>query len=85
MAYIFARSLPQAEFTAQNTVNSLPDVNSGTPYSEQIIMLYKAGVLSGSDGIGTFNPSNSVTRAEAATIISRVILPSMRWSGKTYG
>jgi uncharacterized repeat protein (TIGR02543 family) len=84
MAHIFSRALPAAEFASQNTVNSLPDVNSGTPYYSAIITLYKAGVVGGSDSIGTFNPNSNITRAEAAAIISRVILPATRISGKTY-
>jgi len=84
MAYIFSRSLPETEFAAQNTVNSLPDVNSGTPYYNSILMLYKAGIVTGNDAQGTFSPGNNITRAEAAAIISRVILPATRTSGKTY-
>jgi len=85
MAYIFSRSLPESEFPARNTVNSLPDVNSGTPYYSSIIMLYEAGIVSGSDAAGKFNPQNNITRAEAAVIISRVILVNTRLYGKTYG
>jgi len=84
MAYIFARALPQTEFAEQNTVVSLPDVRSGTAYSEYIFMLYRAGILTGSDTLGTFRASSEVTRAEAAAIISRVILPETRVSGKKY-
>ena len=84
MAYIFSRALPNSEFASQNTVNSLPDVNSSTPYYSAILMLYKAGVVAGSDAQGTFNPANNITRAEAAAIISRVILPTTRFSGKTF-
>ncbi|MCL2813164.1 MAG: S-layer homology domain-containing protein, partial [Oscillospiraceae bacterium] len=85
MAYIFSRSVPESELAPQNTVNSLPDVNSGTPYYNAIIMLYKAGVLAGNDDAGTFHPGNNITRAEAAAIISRVILPATRINGKTFG
>ena len=85
MAYIFSCALPASEFASQNTVDSLPDVNSNTPYYSAILMLYKAGVVAGSDSIGTFNPANNITRAEAAAIISRVILPTARFSGKTFG
>ncbi|MCL2045010.1 MAG: InlB B-repeat-containing protein [Oscillospiraceae bacterium] len=85
MAYIFANALPKSEFTKQNTVNSLPDVSVSTTHSSSIFMLYEAGVIGGSDTAGTFNPGNNITRAEAAAIISRVILPSERFSGRTYG
>ena len=84
MAYIFTHSLPDSEFASKNTVYSLPDVTSGTSYSDSIFTLYKAGVLTGSDAAGTFNPSSNIIRAEAAAIISRVILPDTRSSGKTF-
>ena len=94
MAYIFANSLPGQELLKQNTVNSLPDVRSGsnpvtgqplTPYYSYIIRLYESGVLAGSDSVGTFNPGNNITRAEAAAIISRLILPATRFFGRTFG
>jgi len=84
MIYIFSRALPQSEFKEQNKVNSLPDVGSGTPYYDSIFMLYKAGILTGNDAQGTFNPDRGISRAEAAAIISRVILPDTRVSGRTY-
>ena len=84
MAYIFSNSLPEEKFAAQNTVNSLPDVTSSTPYRESIIMLYEAGILTGNDSIGTFKPDSTIIRAEAAGIISRIILPDTRKSGLTY-
>ena len=84
MAFIFSCALPEAEFGSQNTVVSLPDVNSGTPYYSSIFMLYKAGVVAGSDSIGTYSPNANISRAEAAAIISRVILPASRFSGKSF-
>ena len=85
MAYIFSRSLSEARFAPENTVFSLPDVNIGDQYGSAIFLLYRAGVLAGNDSIGTFSPDNYITRAEAAAIISRVILPSERSTGRTFG
>lgn len=42
-------------------------------------MLYSVGVLTGSE-VGAFQPDNLVTRAEAAAIINRVVLPEGRVS-----
>ena len=84
MAYIFSRSVPQSEFMPINTVNSLPDVNPATKYNAEIIMLYKAGILAGNDGIGTFEPTTNITRAQSAAIITRVILPAVRLGDRTY-
>jgi len=85
MAYIFSRCLPAAEYPSLNTVNSLPDVGPATPYRDEIFALYRAGVMSGNDSAGTFLPGNKMTRAEAAAIISFVILPNTRTSGRVYG
>ena len=85
MAYIFSRSIPVSEFASKNTVNSLPDVNSATPYYGAIVMFYKAGVVGGDEGIWTFRPGDNINRAEAAAIITRVILPATRFSGRVYG
>lgn len=84
MAYIFSKALPEKEFLSLNTVNRIPDVNNSTPYREAIITLYKAGVLTGSDSVGTFYPAKNISRAESAAIISRIALNSFRISGKTY-
>jgi len=82
--YIFSRALPQSEYPEQNTVHSLPDVGSGTPFADSIFALYKAGVLTGNDAQGTFYPYRSMSRAETAAIIIRVILTETRASGRTY-
>jgi transglutaminase-like putative cysteine protease len=80
MAYIFARALPVEEFTSINTIEALPDVNTGTPYYNEILRLYKSGILTGNDAYGTFGPNDSITRAQAAAIITRIALPSERVS-----
>lgn len=78
MAYIFSSALPASELKAINSVVELPDVNSTTPHSESILLLYNAGVLTGSDLYGTFTPENNITRAEAAALITRIALPAQR-------
>jgi len=91
MAYIFARtSVPvllayTAVHDPPNIVNSLPDADSSTRHYDYIIRLYQAGILAGSDAQGTFHPNSSVTRAEAAAIIIRLIILDERISGRTYG
>ena len=51
---------------------------AGNPNSDKILMLYQAGVLTGSDIYGTFHPDNSIKRSEAAAIIARMAIPSER-------
>ena len=84
MAYIFSSSLPLSEFKVLNVVNKLPDANNATPYYSSVKLLYEAGIVVGDSGTGNFRPNDPIIRAEAATIISRVILPSVRTIGKTY-
>lgn len=57
---------------------SIPDVPMTADYAEAVYLLYRAGVLSGSDGNGTFHPDDTITRAEAATIITRMIDLNLR-------
>ena len=79
-AYILSGALPPGALEEINTVedNSLPDVRMGDAYAENIYRLYRAGVLSGSDGRGTFFPANNITRAEAAVVTSRIASAPLR-------
>ena len=78
MAYIFYNALPEEEFTAINSINSVPDVGLSHSYYHEILGLYNAGILTGSDTKGSFFPSNNIKRAEAAAIISRVVDTTLR-------
>ena len=84
MAYIFASALPLSELPARNDIDSLPDVKVGDKHATEIFMLYRAGVLTGSGPLGTFYPNNTITRAEAAAILSRIALPSERRTFQLY-
>ena len=78
MAYLFCNALPQGTLAEINSISSIPDVSASHPYAKEIQTLYKAGVLTGSDMYGTFNPDSNIIRAEAAAILSRVALPDQR-------
>jgi hypothetical protein len=77
MAYIFAHALPESELAAISTIIP-PDVAKADEYAAEIQMLYTAGVLRGNDEAGTFTGERAITRAEAAAIIIRMALPSVR-------
>ena len=51
--------------------NALPDVKTGDRYADEIYILYRAGVLTGSDRSGTFYPTSLIRRSEAAAILIR--------------
>ena len=86
VAYILSGALPSGALEERNTVedDSLPDVKMGDPYAAGIYFLYRAGILSGTDGLGTFSPSETPVRAEAAAIASRIADPSLRVSCAFY-
>ncbi len=80
VASLFENAMPDGYFTAQNEVSAIPDVSETLAYSDELLTLYKAGVVMGSDSYGNFFPENNITRAEAAAIINRVALPENRLS-----
>jgi len=77
MAYIFASAIPKP-YVRINNVGSIPDVDENTKYHESIFILYRAGIITGNDAIGTFEPEKNITRAQAAAIITRIAIPSER-------
>ena len=74
MAYIFARCLPADEYPYRWYTKTPPDVTTSTPYYGEINKLYEAGIVGGSDDVGTFRPGSNITRAEAAAILARLVL-----------
>ncbi len=73
-AEIFASSLPTENLYAMNEIkdNAVPDVSMNSSYAGSVYTLYRAGILTGSDALGSFNPQTFITRAEAATLLSRM-------------
>lgn len=57
---------------------AIPDVDMNADYADAVYLLYRAGVLSGSDANGTFNPDSTISRAEVATIVTRMVEPTLR-------
>lgn len=80
VAVIFENAMPDGYFTAQNDVTEIPDVSESRDYRNDLLTLYKAGVVMGSDAYGNFRPEDNITRAESAAIINRVALPENRLS-----
>lgn len=78
IAHIFAKAT--SDFAVVNDVDYdyIPDVSERSEYADEILALYRAGILTGDERTRAFRPSDTITRAEAAAIISRVALPTMR-------
>ncbi|MCM1149096.1 MAG: S-layer homology domain-containing protein [Butyricicoccus sp.] len=81
-ADILSRALPEEVFDPINDIadNVIPDVKTGDEYAESIYMLYRAGVVTGSNSRGSFYPNSTISRAEAAAIITRMTDRSLRRS-----
>lgn len=79
---ILARALPKEVFNQINDIadNAIPDVKTGDEYSGSIYMLYRAGVVTGSNSRGSFYPNNTISRAEAAAIVTRMTDGQLRQS-----
>jgi hypothetical protein len=56
-----------------NNIEAIPDSNN-----EYIKRLYNAGIMCGVDSAGNFDGTGTVTRAQLAAIIARIINPSLR-------
>lgn len=56
----------------ENLENPFPDVPDTADYAEAVIYLAQVGIFTG-DGAGNFNPNATITRAETATIICRLM------------
>ena len=87
VAEMFANSMPADYFNEINEIKDIPDVAETEEYYDDLLMLYKAGILLGSDEYGNFYATNPITRSETAAIINRVALPQNRKTGtlKQYG
>ena len=79
-AGILVKALPAGELEAINTIEdgAIPDLAAGSANYGDIYTLYRAGVLTGSDKYGTFQPETPIDRASVATIIARMALPGQR-------
>lgn len=79
-ARILAASIDDVDLQPINLVEdgAIPDVDMNADYADAVYLLYRAGVLSGSDANGTFNPDSTISRAEVAAIVTRMVDPTLR-------
>ena len=76
--HIFYYALPQKAYGAINYVTGIPDVGTNHQYFEEIRTFYNAGILTGNDAKGTFNPNSNIKRSEVAAILSRMMDENLR-------
>lgn len=81
MAYVLANALEELGQTPEQVIpnSRIPDYNSiGTAYRSYVKVAYTEGLIAGTDAKGTFNPMGTLTRAQAATVIYRLVEESTR-------
>jgi len=73
-AVIFANALPADGLISINVIadDAIPDVKSADAIGPAVYKLYRAGILTGNDQRGTFQPQKTITRAAAAAIVARM-------------
>ena len=81
-AEIMANALPTYALSPINWVDDdvIPDVSLSDSFGEAVYLLYRAGILTGSDEFGTFRPSSNILRTEVATLVARMTDESLRQS-----
>lgn len=76
LASLLCRTLPLAEFPTLNQGTILPDLDQGM-YQDDLFWMAQAGVVGGK-GDGSFAPKDSVTRCEAAAMLTRCVYSELR-------
>ena len=81
-AQLLSRAFPAAALEKRNEIadDAIPDVPMTADYAAGVYLLYRAGVLTGSDDYGTFLPDTTIRRSEVAAIVSRMAMPALRES-----
>ena len=87
MACIFAATLPQEWYDERNAQlvtdaylsrGFITDVDEYTPYQQEILWMYRKGIHVGAEDTGIFFPASTVTRAEVAALLTRMVEPELR-------
>lgn len=77
-ARLFARTLPASVLPAINEVRCIPGIQASDDFAPALYLLYRAGVLSGKDHLGNFDPEATLSRAELASIVAPLVSPAHR-------
>lgn len=81
MAYVLGNALTELGQVPEKVIDNytMPDLDQvGTAVRANVKMVYTAGLITGVDAKGTFNPKGILTRAQAATVIYRLVDPDAR-------
>ncbi len=77
---ILRNALPAEALEGINAVDdgAVPDVSVSAQGAAAIYDFYRAGILTGSDAKGSFQPEANIDRASVAAIIARMVEPALR-------
>ena len=79
--YILYNSLESADLKNVNPyISKIYDMNNSETYYNVILSAMRAGIISGKDTNGSFCPNDNITRAEASSVLTRLIDKSKRKS-----
>ena len=79
-AAILSAALPDEALKSINNVadDAIPDAKTGDAYAAAIYKLYRAGILTGTDSKGTYQPDVKIKRSEVSAIVTRMADQSLR-------
>ena len=77
---IFAKALPDEALKEKNHIvdGYIPDVGISHPQAPAIYKLYRAGILTGMDEIGSFEAKSNIRRSEISAILNRMMNENAR-------
>jgi len=87
VAHILVNALPAELFSDINAKavavgyasrSYIKDVNEYTPYQQDILALYRRGILSGMDRTGSFHPDAYIQRSQVAAMVTRLAYSELR-------
>ena len=76
MAYVLAKAADAQNKAPDSLVatSKIPDYNSiSSSYKDSVVKTYSMGLIAGTDNKGTFNPYGTLNRAQASTVIYRLV------------
>lgn len=75
---VLINSVKKDSLKAINSVHGISDLAPDDDSFDNVLSFYNAGILGGSDNVGSFLPSSSIKRSEISAIICRLINNDMR-------
>lgn len=87
VAHILASAMPDQALEERNDAavtigyasrRYITDVTDYTPYRNDILLLYRWGILSGMDRTGSFYPDQTIRRSQIAAMAARLADPDLR-------